>query len=215
MDLSQTYSNDTKPLLQLMTGVAKMLRYLLVICLVGLTTPAGAENPIECLPTPEHQPVKTDPAWLSYAAQFHGHLGPWATAGLRVGMTARHAAEAKGYFDVQLTVEGPFAKPPQSCFLDGLQVTTGATLGKRNLKWIKADKVVVRLENTKTGKQVEVRPTPELMSLLTSFKPKPKTAHSADDHHEGDDQKHLLEDIARRIAKMPEEKILQVKILSQ
>ena len=194
-----------------------MLQTMLVICLFGLTTPDGSEKPMECLPTPEHEPAETDPAWLSYAAQFHGHLGPWATAGLRAGMTARRAAEAKGYFDVQITVEGPFVKPPQSCFLDGLQVSTGATLGKRNLKWIQADKVVVRLENTKTGKQVEVRPTPELMSLLTSFKPKPKpkTAQSTDDHHAGEDQEHLLEDIARRIAKMPEEKILHVRILTK
>ena len=167
---------------------------------------------MECLPTPEYEPDATDPAWLKYAAQFHGHLGPWATAGLRAGMTARRAAEAKGHFDVQITVEGPFVKPPQSCFLDGLQVSTGATLGKRNLKWIKADKIVVRLENTKTGKHVEVRPTPELMSLLASFKPRPKAAQSTDDHQADDDHDHLLEDIARRIAKMPETKILRVRI---
>lgn len=192
-----------------------MLRYMLAICLIGLATPCVAQSPMDCLPTPQYEPDAADPAWLKYAAQFHGHLGPWATAGLRAGMAARRAAEAKGYFDVRITVEGPFAKPPQSCFLDGLQVSTGATLGKRNLEWIKADKVAVRLENTKTGKRVEVRPTPELMNLLASFKPKPKPARpqhnqEADDDH--DDHESLLEDIARRIAKMPEEKILRVRI---
>ena len=28
--------------------------------------------------------------------------------------------DAKGYFDVQVVATGPFAKPPRSCFLDGL-----------------------------------------------------------------------------------------------
>ena len=47
-------------------------------------------------------------------------------------MIGLRAVEAKGYFDVEVTCEGPLAKPPQSCFLDGVQVATGATLGKRN-----------------------------------------------------------------------------------
>jgi len=200
-----------------------MIRYLLLVCLIALPTVCLAEKPVDCLPTPDYEPDAQDPAWLKYAAQFHGHLGPWAAAGLRAGMAARGAAGAKGYFDVRVTVEGPFAKPPRSCFLDGLQVSTGATLGKRNLKWIKADKIVVRLENTKTGKQVEVSPTPELMKRLASFKPKPKVEdhdheHAADedhDHDHEDDHQRLLEDIARRIAKLPEARLLRVRVAAE
>jgi formylmethanofuran dehydrogenase subunit E len=196
-----------------------MIRCLLLVCLMGIPAICLAERPVEFLPTPDYEPDAKDPAWLKYAAQFHGHLGPWAAAGLRAGMTARSAAGAKGYFDVQVTVEGPFTKPPRSCFLDGLQVSTGATLGKRNLKWIKADEIVVRMQNTKTCKQVEVRPTPELMSLLASFKPKPKTPQSQHDHEadhdHAHDHQHLLEDIARRIAKLPEKRILRVQMTAK
>ncbi len=198
-----------------------MIRCLLLVCLMGIPTICPAERPVASLPTPDYEPDAKDPAWLKYAAQFHGHLGPWAAAGLRAGMSARSAVEAKGYFDVRVTVEGPFAKPPQSCFLDGLQVSTGATLGKRNLRWLKGDKVVVRMENTKTGKQVEVCPTPELMKLLGSFKPKPKVEehkheHAVEeDHDHADDHQHLLEEIARRIAKLPEERVLRVRVLAE
>lgn len=127
-------------------------------------------------------------------------------AGLRAGTCARRAVKAEGYFDVEVVVEGPLVKPPSSCFLDGVQVSTGATLGKRNLKWVQADQLVIRIQNTRTGHTAEVRPTPAPIELVTSFKPRPKAA-AQKDHQPGDAQ---LETIARRIAKAPEKQILQV-----
>ena len=115
-----------------------------------------------------------DPAWLKQAVQFHGHLGPWAAAGLRLGLAGKDAVAAEGYFDVEVVIEGPFVKPPSSCFLDGVQVATGATWGKRNIEWLKAESIVLRVKNTRTGRTAEVRPTPALLKLATSFKPKPK-----------------------------------------
>ena len=117
-------------------------------------------------------------------------------------MIGLRAVEAKGYFDVEVTCEGPLAKPPQSCFLDGVQVTTGATLGKRNLQWVQADRLTMRIKNTQTGKIVVLRPTPALLELLASFKPQPKAG--AGHGHEDDDQ---LEAIARKIAAMPDREI--------
>jgi formylmethanofuran dehydrogenase subunit E len=169
------------------------------------------------LPKPDYQRDASDPAWLAYAVQFHGHLGPWAMAGTRAGMCGRHAVKADGYFDVEVTVEGPFVKPPHSCFLDGLQVSTGATLGKRNLKWVKAEKIVVRVRNTRTGKVAEVRPTPALMKLVTSFKPHPRASAATAARDQGDHQReeHLQEAIARQIARLPEKEILRVTFPQQ
>lgn len=170
------------------------------------------EEPMCSLPKPHYHREAADPEWLTRAVQFHGHLGPWATAGLRAGMCGRRAVEAEGYFDLEVTAEGPLVKPPQSCFLDGLQVSTGATWGKRNLKWIQAEKICVRVKNTRTGKVAEVRPTPKLMQLVTSFKPRPKAAGTGtqpdeDDHERADRE---LEAIARRIAQLPDKEILEV-----
>lgn len=115
-------------------------------------------------------------------------------------MIGLRTVEAKGYFDVEVTCEGPLAKPPQACFLDGVQVATGATMGKRTLNWVQADRIVVRIKNTRTGKTAELRPTPALMQLLGSFKSQPKVGVARSD----DDR---LETIARKIATMPEAEI--------
>ncbi len=175
------------------------------------------------LPKPHYRPDASDPKWLVSAVQFHGHLGPWAVAGLRAGMTGRKAVGAEGYFDIEVTVEGPMVKTPESCFLDGLQVSTGATLGKRNLKWGKADEIVVRVKDTHTGTVAKLRPTQVLMQLLTSFKPRPKTAEDededADDHDEHDEHDDRadreLEAIARKIAAMPEKELFRVTLLGK
>ena len=170
------------------------------------------------LPTPDYERSASDPPWLAYAAQFHGHLGPWATAGTRLGMAGVKEVGAKGYFDVQVTCEGPFVKPPRSCFLDGLQVATGATLGKRNLEWVRADRVTVRVKNTRTGRQAEVRPTARLLDLLGSLKSRPKvqSGDQAERHDEDHDDSHqVVEALAREIASMPDEAILVVTRLAE
>lgn len=65
-------------------------------------------------------------------AKFHGHLGPFIVLGYRMGRFAlRH-------FD-----NNPFAlvatvycsgQPPESCLIDGIQIGSGCTYGKRNIE---------------------------------------------------------------------------------
>jgi len=162
-----------------------------------------AEEPMSRLPDPEYQPQRSDPPWLRYAAQFHGHLGPWATAGTRLGMAARRAVAARGYFDIRVVCRGPFQRPPRSCFLDGLQVATGATWGKRNLQWTEADQIVVIAENMRNGRRVEIRPAPQLLQLLESLASPPSGPGRGHDEA----QRLKLEAMARRIARMPDEEL--------
>ena len=159
------------------------------------------------LPSPDYHPQPSDPAWLSQVVQLHGHLGPSVVAGARMGMIGRDAVGAKGYFDVEVTCEGPLAQPPQSCFLDGIQAATGATTGKRTLNWVQADQIAVRIRNTRTGEAAEIRPTPALMELLGSFKTQPKAAQ---EHGPGQQDHERLEAVARKIAAMPEKEIATV-----
>lgn len=162
------------------------------------------------LPRPHYHPEDSDPDWLAAAVQFHGHLGPWATAGIRLGMAGRKAVGADGYFDVAVECLGPLVRPPQSCFLDGLQVSTGATLGKRNLRWIEADRLVVRVQNTQTGRKVEVRPTARLLEMLRSLKPQPAAQHP-DGSPPAPEPEHVgLERLARSIAAASDREILAV-----
>ena len=152
------------------------------------------------LPAPDYHQQPSDPAWLAQIVQLHGHLGPSVVAGARMGMIGRDAVGTKGYFDVEVTCEGPLARPPQACFLDGIQAATGATTGKRTLNWVQADKLVVRVRNTLTGKTVELQPTPALLGLLASFKPDAKVGTG---HGPSEQEHERLEEIARKIAAMP------------
>jgi formylmethanofuran dehydrogenase subunit E len=164
------------------------------------------------LPRPEYERLPSDPTWLALSVQFHGHLGPWSTAGTRLGIEALQAAGAKGYFDVDVTCEGPFDVPPRSCFLDGLQVGTGATLGKRNLTWIQSDQIVVRVENLRTHRRVEVRPTARLLELLGSFKPAAKVGAVAREDAEHQQQEKALAEISRALATLPASEILTLAV---
>ena len=64
--------------------------------------------------------------------QFHGHIGPYAVLGYRLGCWLLEQIRCGKYFGAHIAVTGP-GVTPYTCLLDGLQVSTGHTLGKRNL----------------------------------------------------------------------------------
>jgi tRNA-Thr(GGU) m(6)t(6)A37 methyltransferase TsaA len=177
-----------------------MNRLAFFVCLCGLVSPCLAN---EHLPQPRYERQPSDPAWLVQVVQVHGHLGSAVVAGARMGMTGLRAVDAKGFFDVEVTCEGPLAKPPRSCFLDGVQAGTGATLGKRNLRWVQSERIVLRIKNTETGKMAELRPTPMLLNLLAWDKPEPKIGGGTPPHEH-------LEGVARKIALIPEKELVTV-----
>jgi len=189
----------------------RMIAFLGVLC--APTTTCLAHDPLGQLPAPHYHKKPSDPPWLTAVVQLHGHLGPWVVAGARVGMAGARAVDAKGHFDAEVTCEGPFAKPPQSCFLDGVQLGAGATLGKRTLQVIEAKQLVVKIRNPRTKKAVEVRPSRKLMKLLTA--PPPESAKLGGDQSakgkavEAHDE-NWVEQLARDIAVMPDEELLTI-----
>jgi len=175
-----------------------------LVLVVVLPASALAEDRV--LPRPDYNADPADPAWLTLAVQMHGHLGPWAAAGVRLGSAARQAAGAEGYFDLDVVVEGPFEKPPKACFLDGVQLGTGATLGKRNLQWRSAEQIAVIVTNRASGRVARVIPTPLLLEWLNAFQPRP---HGETDDHDDAHMK-LVESLARRVAAAAENDIATV-----
>ena len=96
----------------------------------------------ELRPDAERNPPKIDDEMLRWAIRFHGHLGPFLILGLRAGLRA-----------VELFGRDPFKLKaivalrrilPYTCFLDGIQFSTGCTLGKRNLEVLEGDGIMVR-----------------------------------------------------------------------
>jgi formylmethanofuran dehydrogenase subunit E len=75
------------------------------------------------------------PEELEALKRFHGHLGPYVVIGYRMGKIAR--AKYKKRFNC-VSKTGP--SPPISCIIDGIQLSSGCTLGKGNIS--------IRAENT-------------------------------------------------------------------
>lgn len=65
--------------------------------------------------------------------KLHGHSGPYLNLGIKMGLLALDILEAKGYFDLSTEVDIEY-RTPKSCLIDGLQISTGCTMGKRNIK---------------------------------------------------------------------------------
>ena len=62
------------------------------------------------------------------------------TVGLRMGLYALEDLDCKGWFDVSCRVALRW-RPPDSCVIDGIQSSTGCTMGKRNIEVVEGDGV--------------------------------------------------------------------------
>lgn len=89
---------------------------------------------------------------LRQAARFHGHLGPWLVLGLKAGTYARRKLMASP-FELNARVFCP-AGTPYTCFVDGVQFSSGCTMGKGNISHNRA--LGCRVEFTRTGDGNEV-----------------------------------------------------------
>lgn len=78
------------------------------------------------------KPVKPVPEdLLEVAVRFHGHLGPFLALGLKAGLYAVEVL-GKDPFETKAVIRTE-PRPPRSCFVDGVQITTGCTMGKGNI----------------------------------------------------------------------------------
>ena len=85
---------------------------------------------------------------LDRAVEFHGHGGPFMIVGLRMGLKALNLFKAKGWFGIKCCVYLPL-KPPHSCIIDGIQVATGCTMGKRNIEAINKEGIAAEFTTDK------------------------------------------------------------------
>jgi len=91
---------------------------------------------------------------------FHGHLGPYVFAGMRMGRYAVARLEANPHFGIEADVYCP-GKTPVSCSIDGIQFSTGCTLGKMNIRHHEAEGVEAVFRNRDTGRALRLRLRPE------------------------------------------------------
>ena len=155
-----------------------------------------------------YKSTSADPDWLVNVAKFHGHLGPWLTVGALVGQDALRRLDTRGHWLIEVVCYLPPDKqrPAPTCMLDGLQASTGATMGKCNLRldWA-PDRLgnawpmvsVVRPERDGVpAAGVLYRPRDSLTAILHNIDPK------------------TLETISREIARQTADGLFDVQTLS-
>jgi formylmethanofuran dehydrogenase subunit E len=130
------------------------------------------------------------PDELQKAKDFHSHLGPYLVVGLKMGRAIVGRLGRKS-FSVGITVyTGP--KPPLSCVIDGLQLSTPCTVGNGGI-------------NIREGGQVRALARLGQRRLEVSLKPSIRKEIAA---AEGGER---LEEIAIRLWDLPESQLLDLQ----
>ena len=71
---------------------------------------------------------------LKQIEKFHGHLGPYVLIGYRMGKIANEKLGDDPFSKKAVVSTG--TNPPLSCVIDGIQMSSGCTLGKGNINVI-------------------------------------------------------------------------------
>ncbi|MFA4719591.1 FmdE family protein [Pyrococcus kukulkanii] len=94
---------------------------------------------------------------LEYAREFHGHICPYLALGIRASLIAMDELGV-GRLDYSGSVDESILAivETNSCFTDGVQVTTGCTLGNNSLIYIDIGKTALTLVKRRTWDGVRV-----------------------------------------------------------
>jgi len=96
---------------------------------------------------------------IERGTHLHGHLGPFLIAGIRMGLLALELLDSPGYFGIEAESQTGTVTP-LSCLTDGVQIGSGCTLGKGNIRVTDERRPRVHFSD-ETGKRVtiELRPS--------------------------------------------------------
>ncbi|MBK7770992.1 MAG: tRNA CCA-pyrophosphorylase [bacterium] len=102
--------------------------------------------------------------FLEAGMQFHGHKCPAMPMGLRVGAAAMNALGVGRAKDGQLLALLELGEEHcATCFADGVQMITGCTFGKGNIKKLHYGKWAVTLVDVANNRAVRVTPKADAM----------------------------------------------------
>ncbi|HDL85406.1 MAG TPA: formylmethanofuran dehydrogenase [Candidatus Acetothermia bacterium] len=103
---------------------------------------------------------------IERGVHLHGHLGPFLVAGIRMGLLALELLNSPGYFGIRVISETG-NETPLSCLTDGVQIGSGCTTGKGNLRVNDAGQPRVHFE-TADGRKVVITLRPEALENFRS-----------------------------------------------
>lgn len=136
---------------------------------------------------------------LSRVLDYHGHLGPWAVIGYRVGERAlKESGLPRSTKDLVVVHYCPEAVQ-YTCMLDGLHAATGASIGKLTLKHevVPADQLHTVVVDRKHGRRYQFTVNPQLVSSILNL-----------------DHEHQISE-ARRVAGLADDKLFRVGVAGE
>jgi len=122
------------------------------------------------------KPRKLTPELEQRAIEFHGHDGPFMTIGLRMGITALEILDVKGWFGLNCEVRLNWS-PPDSCVIDGIQSSTGCTMGKKNIT-VTEQNGVEAFFTSRDNKSVRIKLKQEVIDRIKSGMTEEDIPHS-------------------------------------
>jgi formylmethanofuran dehydrogenase subunit E len=100
------------------------------------------------------------------AVKFHGHLGPFLILGLRMGLVAVRTLCPRRLTDLSAFVWSS-RSPPQSCVIDGIQFSSGCTLGKGNIR-VRSSRTLQVAFRSHNG-SIIIKPTGRINRMLSTL----------------------------------------------
>ena len=90
-------------------------------------------------------------------SEFHGHGGPFMVIGLKMGLIAVRRLNSGGWFGLNCTASLHWS-PPDSCVLDGIQSSSGCTMGKRNITVKEGHGISATFQSDTKSLRITLRP---------------------------------------------------------
>jgi formylmethanofuran dehydrogenase subunit E len=104
--------------------------------------------------------------FLQLSAARHSHLCPRQVLGVRTAIAGLAA----------LGIQAPVSKPTglvivetDGCFVDGIEVVTGATIGHRTLRVVDMGKIAATFVDVRTGRAIRLAPQEGVRSLAYAY----------------------------------------------
>ena len=128
---------------------------------------------------------------LDKIEKFHGHLGPYVVLGYRMGLIANGKLGADPFSKRAVVMTG--TTPPISCMIDGIQLSSGCTLGKGNISVEDRNEARARFTDKEGARYVEISLRSGIRSKL-----------------DGEMTRENVEALARRFYELADEELFEI-----
>lgn len=147
--------------------------------------------------------------FLQAGQAFHGHNCPAMPMGLRAGAAAMNKLGVERSKDGQLLALVELGDNHcATCFADGIQMITGCTFGKGNIRKLHYGKWGITLVDTQTGRAVRV--TPKAEAMLTNKKSEFVTEYRVKRIPASKIPAEVVEPLIERVMNAPDDMLLNI-----